>query len=318
MPAQITRSRLPLKALRAFEAAARHRNLLRAADELAVTHGAVSHQIRNLERELKAPLFDRRRRPILLTQAGEQLLAAVHDSFDRLTRVASAIQNGEIEGEITLSCVPGLAANWLVPRLGRFLSLHANVAVHVVTEYWRHPKIADQADLAIAYGSAEHPGRRVVRLGHAEFFPVCSPALRRRRPPLRQPCDIAGHTLLHEYTDEAWSRWLAASRLPGLKPARNVYFDGAHLSLEAARAGYGIALGDTATVRGDLADGRLVRLFERTVPAAFPYYLVAPPESEHPAAARALEKWLIDEFAGKPQRMIRKSGRRLSEKIMCK
>lgn len=297
MSRQIQRSRLPLKALRAFEAAARHRNLLRAADELAVTHGAVSHQIRNLERELKAQLFDRRHRPILLTQAGEQLLAAVHESFERLTRVASAIQNGEIEGEITLSCVPGLAANWLVPRLGRFLSLHANVAVHVVTEYWRHPKIADQSDLAIAYGSAEHPGRRVVRLAHAEFFPVCSPALARRKPPLKRPQDIAGHTLLHEYTDEAWSRWLAAAGQAGLKPARNVYFDGAHLSLEAARAGYGIAMGDLATVRDDLAERRLVRLFAQTVPAAFPYYLVAPPEAEQGAAARALEHWLIAEFA---------------------
>ena len=298
MSAQIKRSRLPLKALRAFEAAARHRNLLRAAEELAVTHGAVSHQIRNLEKDLKAQLFDRRHRPILLTQAGEQLLAAVHESFDRLTRVASAIQNGEIEGEITLSCVPGLAANWLVPRLGRFLSLHANVAVHVVTEYWRHPKIADQSDLAIAYGSAEHPGRRVVRLAHAEFFPVCSPALLKRKPLLKRAQDIADHTLLHEYADDAWSRWLAVSGLAGLKPARNVYFDGAHLSLEAARAGYGIALGDMATVRDDLASRRLVRLFEHTVPAAFPYYLVAPPESEQPAAARALEKWLVDEFAG--------------------
>lgn len=295
MSRQIKRSRLPLTALRAFEAAARHRNLLRAADELAVTHGAVSHQIHSLETELKAPLFDRRRRPIELTPAGEQLLAAVHESFERLTRVASAIQNGEIEGEIVLSCVPGLAANWLVPRLGRFLSLHANIAVHVVTEYWRHPKIADHSDLAIAYGSAAHPGKRVVRLAHAEFFPVCSPML--RKPPLRRAQDIAAHTLLHEYTDEAWSRWLAAAGLSDLKPARNVYFDGAHLSLEAARAGYGIAMGDLATVRDDLAGRRLVRLFKQTVPAAFPYYLVAPPETEQPAAARALEKWLVAEFA---------------------
>ena len=299
MPQQIKRSRLPLSALRAFEAAARHRNLLRAADELAVTHGAVSHQIRALELQLKAQLFDRRRRPILLTQAGEQLLAAVHDSFDRLTRVASAIQNGEIEGEITLSCVPGLATNWLVPRLGDFLSRHANVTVHVVTEYWRHPKMADQSDVAIAYGSAEHPGKRVVRLGHAEFFPVCSPALKKRKPSIKRPPDLLKYTLLHEYNDEAWSRWLAAVGVAGLKSARSAYFDGAHLSLEAARAGYGIAMGDMATVRDDLVKKRLVRLFAQTVPAAFPYYLVAPPEAEQPPALRALEEWLIAEFAKK-------------------
>ncbi len=92
---------------------------------------------------------------------------------------------------------------------------------------------------------------------------------------------------------------LAAAGLAGLKPTRNVYFDGAHLSLEAARAGYGIAMGDLATVRDDLAGRRLVRLFEQTVPAAFPYSLVAPPEAEQPPAAHALEKWLIAEFAKK-------------------
>lgn len=171
-----------------------------------------------------------------------------------------------------------------------------------MTEYWRHPKMADQADLAIAYGSAEHPGKRVVRLGHAEFFPVCSPALRRKKPALKRPQDLLKYTLLHEYNDEAWSRWLAAVGLAGQKSARSVYFDGAHLSLEAARAGYGIAMGDIATVRDDLARKRLVRLFQQTVPAAFPYYLVAPPETAQPPAARALEEWLIAEFAGKKQR----------------
>lgn len=293
MPPAISRNRLPLNALRAFEAAARHRNLVRAAEELAVTHGAVSHQIRALEEQLASPLFDRSQRPMGLTPAGAQLLAAVHDSFERLTRAASAIKSGEIEGEITLSCVPGLAANWLVPRLGEFLSLHANVAVHVLTEYWRHPKMADRADLAIAYGSAEHPGKRVVRLGHAEFFPVCSPTLKRL---LGMPKDLLEQTLLHEYSDEAWSRWFAAAGLAPTGSIRGVYFDSAHLSLEAARAGYGVAMGDLATVRNDLASRRLVRPFRLSVPAAFPYYLIAPPETEQAPAARALEEWLIAEF----------------------
>lgn len=304
MPPSISRNRLPLNALRAFEAAARHRNLVRAAEELAVTHGAVSHQIRALEEQLGSPLFDRSQRPMGLTPAGAQLLAAVHDSFERLTRAASAIKSGEIEGEITLSCVPGLAANWLVPRLGEFLSLHSNVAVHVLTEYWRHPKIADRADLAIAYGSAEHPGKRVVRLGHAEFFPVCSPALKRRKPGLKKPHDLLGHTLLHEYTDEAWSRWFAAAGLSATGSVRGVYFDSAHLSLEAARTGYGVAMGDLATVRDDLACRRLVRPFRLSVPAAYPYYLIAPPETEQAPAARALEEWLIAEFVAQSARSI--------------
>ena len=171
------RSHLPLNALRAFEAAARQRSLGRAAQELSVTHGAVSHQIKSLESLLGRSLLDRRRRPIKLTSAGEQLLAAVGESFDRLARVTDAIARDELEGEIRVACVPGLASNWLVPSLGTFLASHANIKIHVETEYWREPAMVNRVDLAVAYGSAEHPGSRVVLLGQSEFYPVASPRL---------------------------------------------------------------------------------------------------------------------------------------------
>ncbi|MFN4140471.1 LysR substrate-binding domain-containing protein [Aestuariivirga sp.] len=292
----LDRSRLPLHALRAFEAAARHRNLVRAAEELGVTHGAVSHQIRALEEALKTQLFDRRHRPISLTTSGEQLLSAVDSAFDRLSRAAGALRAGELEGEITISCVPGLASNWLVPKLGEFLVAHSSIAVHVVTEYWQHPTIADQCDLAIAYGSAEHPGKRVVLLGHSAFFPVCSPTLLAGCAPLQAPEDIADHTLLHEYSDETWSRWFVAAGLKNILARRQVYFDGAHLSLQAARSGYGLAMGDIPTVGDDLIAGSLVQPFTLSVPAAYPYYLIAPPKAEQSAPGRALEEWLIEKF----------------------
>lgn len=290
------RNRLPLHALRAFALAARHRSLISAADELAVTHGAVSHQIRSLEEQLRVTLFDRKKRPMQMTPAGEQLLVVVEECLDRLQRATTAIQSGEIEGELTLSCVPGIASNWLVPSLGEFLSKHANIAVHLVTEYWQHPTVADRCDLAIAYGSAEYPGKRVVLLGQSEYFPVCGPQLLERADAIADPARIMEHTLLHEYSDETWSRWFAAVGIDDVKIARRVYFDGAHLSLQAARAGYGIAMGDLATVRTDLANGTLVRLFQESVPAAFPYYLIAAPRSEQSAAARAMEDWLIERF----------------------
>lgn len=290
------RYRLPLHALRAFASAASHRSLVKAAEELAVTHGAVSHQIRSLEDQLQTQLFDRARRPMTLTPAGEQLLATVDDCLGRLERAAKAITNGEIEGELTVSCVPGIASNWLVPCLGEFLSMHTNIAVHVVTEYWQHPTLADQADLAIAYGSAEHPGKRVVLLGQSDYFPVCSPILIQEVGPIAKPEQILDQTLLHEYSDATWLRWFAVAGLSDAKVARRVYFDGAHLSLQAARAGYGIAMGDPATVRNDLVNGTLVRLFTETVPAAFPYYLIAAPLTQQSAAARALESWILERF----------------------
>ena len=289
-------NRLPLHALRTFSVAARHLNMVAAARELFVTHGAVSHQIRSLETQLGKPLFDRSKRPMQLTTAGEQLLRVVNDCLDRLQRSAQAIESGEIEGELTVSCVPGVAANWLVPNLGDFVSQHARIAVHVLTEHWQHPGIAARADLGISYGSAERTGKRVVLLGQAEYYPVCSPKLLEAAGPIRTPHDIAQHTLLHEYSDTTWTRWFATVGMEDVRIARRVHFDGAHLSLQAARAGYGIAMGDLSTVRKDLADGTLVRLFNVAIPAAYPYYLVAAPRAEQSAAAVALEEWLIENF----------------------
>lgn len=297
-------NRLPLHAMRTFAVAARHLNFVKAARELFVTHGAVSHQIRALEDQFGKPLFDRQRRPMRLTPAGEQLLAVVNDCLVRLQRAASAIQDGEIEGELTLSCVPGIASNWLVPNLGRFVAMHSSIGVHVVTEYWQRP-IADGSDLAVIYGAASHPGKRVVLLGQSEFFPVCSPQLLEVSGPIARPADIARHTLLHEYNDETWSRWFAMAGIDDVAVARRIYFDGAHLSLQAARAGYGIAMGDPATVRDDLRRGTLVRLFDTAVPAAYPYYLIAARRSEQTAAARALEEWLLAEFpVPRPERTV--------------
>jgi DNA-binding transcriptional LysR family regulator len=291
------RQHLPLHALRAFEAAARCCNFVRAAEELGVTHGAVSHQIKSLELQLGRPLFDRARRPLSLTPAGEQLLGVVSNAFDRLTKAATAVRRGELEGDVTLACVPGLAANWLPAVLSEFLAAHTNVTIRIVTEYWRHPTMADQSDLAIVYGSGEHPGKRVVLLGHSQFFPVARPGLVKTMRSALRAADLLRHTLLHEYTDETWSRWFAAAGLPDVDTARGLFFDGAHLTLQAAREGCGIAMGDTPTVVQDLAGERLVRLSPLSVPAAFPYYLISAPERDASPAVAALERWIIERFA---------------------
>jgi DNA-binding transcriptional LysR family regulator len=291
------RQHLPLHALRAFEAAARYCNFVRAAEELGVTHGAVSHQIKSLELQLGRPLFDRARRPMSLTPAGEQLLGVVSNAFDRLTKAATAVRRGELEGDVTLACVPGLAANWLPTVLSEFLATHANVTIRIITDYWRHPTMTEQCDLAVTYGSGEHPGMRVALLGHSQFFPVARPGLVKTTRAAICAADLLRHTLLHEYTDETWSRWFAAAGLPDVDTGRGLFFDGAHLTLQAAREGCGIAMGDMPTVAQDLADGRLVRLLALSVPAAFPYYLISAPERDASPAVAALERWILERFA---------------------
>ena len=284
---------LPLNALRGFESTARLGSVSGAAQELGVSHSAISHQIRKLEEILRTSLFNRQQRPLGLTAKGRLLLTGVSDSFDGLTRATASVGNEGLEGDLTVSCVPGLGSNWFVPLLGKFLSSYTGLNVHVRTEFWHQSVSYDQVDLAITYGSAEHVGRRVVRLGQSEFFPVCSP---RNIKKLAKPADLTGLTLLHDHSDETWSRWMLEAGIESIDEHRNVYFDSAHMALEAARAGDGIAMGDHPTVQKDLNEGRLVRLFDHAIPAIHPYYIVTPPSELMKPAARALETWIIDQF----------------------
>jgi LysR family glycine cleavage system transcriptional activator len=284
---------LPLYALRGFEATARRRSLANAAEELGVSYSAISHQIRKLENILGTALFDRTHKPLRLTPKGHALLSGVTDSFDRLSHAAESVENTALEGRLTVSCVPGLGTNWFISVLGQFLKTYAMLEVHVVTEFWQHPTAHDEADLAIVYGSAEHSGRRVVRLGQSEFFPVCSPRI---MAGLSKPQNLAGLTLLHEYSEETWSRWLLETGFDDIENRRDIYFDSAHLALEAARAGFGVAMGDRPTILRDLSEGRLIRLFDHSIPAIHPYYIVTPPLERMTPAAKALEAWIIEQF----------------------
>ena len=230
-----------------------------------------------------------------MTAQGVQLLAPVSNAFDRLSRSTRELKEGGLEGELTISCVPGLAANWLIPLLGDFLNKYAKLRVHVGTDFWGRPVKERDADLALAYGSAERSGKRVVQLGQSEFFPVSSPRLCDKRA-VGSPSDLLQYTLLHEYNEQSWERWFVAAGLTEPTGTRDIVFDSAHLSLQAARAGYGIALGDVRTVCDDLEARRLVRLFDLVIPAVHPYYIVTPPIDRMKPAAKALEEWLIDRF----------------------
>ena len=213
-----------------------------------------------------------------------------------LNRAAEEICHGEIAGELKVSCVPGLGANWFVYVLGDFLHSHDNLVAQVLSDNWQNPRPTEDVDLALVYGSSDYPGMRVTRLGHPEFFPVCSPQLIGTRHAMRHASDLLRFTLLHDYGEKTWARWFAAASIDSPEPNRDMMFDSAHLSLQAARAAHGIALADEATVYRDLNDGRLIRLFELSIPATHPYYIVTPPTDRLKPAARALEAWLLEQY----------------------
>ncbi|MEQ9676094.1 MAG: LysR substrate-binding domain-containing protein [Roseovarius indicus] len=290
----IKRRDLPLYALRSFEAAARLQSLTAAAEELGVTYSAISHQIRKLEQLVALDLFDRRHKPLMLTARGEALFASVRDSFDQLAQATEGLERAEPGGELTISSVPGLGTNWLIPELGEFIRTFRSVDIHITTHFWHREAQNSDADLSIVYGSAEHPGKKVTRLGQSQFFPVCSPRI---VDALAKPKTLAGMVLLHDHTEETWSRWLLEAGFDSIQRHQNMYFDNANMSLEAARRGLGVAMGDRVTVKSDLAEGRLIRLFDKSVPAIHPYYIVTKAEDKALPVARALEAWLIDRFS---------------------
>ncbi len=290
----------PLSMLRAFEAAARHLSFARAADELGVTHSAVSHQIRGLEDWLGDALFVRSARKVHLTPAGELLAPPLTRALDIMAEAvaeAQAASDKEDRRPVLVSVEPAFAARWLVLRLDRFYATHPDVQLHLVPT----PDFVEfedgGADLAIRYGRADWPGLIAEKLLGSASFPVVSPTLIARGEGLREPNDLAAYTLIHEDSFDDWAGWLKAAGATAVDPLKGPIFDDAHLTLEAATSGQGVALADEALAAAALADGRLVRPFDLTLETAAAYHVVYPADRPLRPEAEAFRNWLLEEAA---------------------
>ena len=291
--------RLPsLNALRAFEAAARHGSLSRAAEELHVTHSAVSHQIKALETELGVPLLRRAGRGVAVTAVGQQLEAALGDAFARIARAVRLARQGDRGAVLNVSVEPSFAVRWLVLRLGRFHAAHPEIDLRLAATGTLADFVRDGVDIAIRYGRGDWPGLQTEHLLAISSFPVCSPALLGKGPVPEHPADLTRHALLHEDDGTFWRQWLAAAGAPDVDAGRGLRFDDTHLALAAAEAGQGVALGDEALAAAALAEGRLLRLFRTEVATDKAYWLVHPPEAAAQPKVAAFRDWLLGEIRG--------------------
>jgi LysR family glycine cleavage system transcriptional activator len=296
--------RLPsLNALRAFEAAARHENLTRAAEELCVTQGAVSHQVKALESELGVKLFQRARRRLALSEVGRAYLDVVRDAFDRLDAGTQSIQRREQSGVLTVSTSPNFAAKWLVHRLGTFAAAHPGVDLRVGATMEHVDFVRDAIDIAIRHGEGNWPGLHVTRLCDEVLFPVCSARLVGRPARLRDPSDLSRVPLLRLDKNDAWAQWLEAAGVTGVDLQRGPVFNQASLAIDAAVDGQGVALARTALAAGDLLSGRLVRPFAMVLPATFAYYIVCPRAVAARPKVVAFREWLLAEAASDARRL---------------
>jgi LysR family glycine cleavage system transcriptional activator len=287
----------PLNALRAFEAAARHMNFSRAADELSVTPGAVSQQIQNLEDYIGAALFRRTPKGLLLTDAAQTALPALREAFDRLAEAASLLTAAVDGRRVTVSAAPSFAAKWLMPRLGRFEAAHPEVDVWLTAGMELVDFASGEVDIAIRYGSGRYPGLEVTQLMRETVAPVISPDLLGEKP-LAALEDLAHHTLLHDGSPDAdescpdWAMWLAARGIKGVDGARGPRFNQSSLVIEGAVNGRGVALAKRALAQADLDAGRLISPFDISTDVDFAYYVVHPKAKGRLSQVRAFAGWL--------------------------
>lgn len=285
----------PLSALHAFEAAARKMSFKAAAEDLHVTPGAISQQIKLLEDRLGTPLFFRRTRRIELTEAGRILLLPTQQAFRLLTEAVARVRGNDHAKILSVSLLPSFAALWFVPRLGHFRARYPDIDVRISAT----PKLADvqrdDVDVVIRYGLGDYPGLHVEHLLADDLFPVCSPKLLDGPIPLREPADLARHTLLHDELRQEWDLWMRAAGIEGLDTTRGPSFSLWDLAFQAAIAGQGVALGRSTLVGEYLRSGKLVKPIHISSHSRFGYYLVCLPERALEPKIAALRAWLKDE-----------------------
>ncbi|MGW7433633.1 LysR substrate-binding domain-containing protein [Streptomyces sp. NPDC054861] len=285
----------PPNTLLPFEATVRHASMTRAAQELHVTHGAVSRQIRNLEKALGTSLFERGTRSLRPTPQARRLAAAVRDALDQIDTAARQVSGREEGGPLALSCEPTLLMRWLIPRLPDLAVRAPGLTVHLSAGGGPVSFERETLDLALRRDDFPVPaGVSRTPLFEERIGPVCSPDLARR---LGGVDDLAALTLLHTSTrPQAWDDWrrLTGARVDG---ASQQTFEHFYLALQAAVAGLGVAIGPYALVHDDLVRGQLVAPFG-LVADGTRYQLLSPRPPERDARVSRLLDWLRAQSAG--------------------
>jgi LysR family transcriptional regulator, glycine cleavage system transcriptional activator len=290
----VMRPRLPpLNAIKAFEAAARLGSFSSAAEELNVTHGAVSRQIRTLEDWLGAPLFRRTSRNAVPTPAGIELLAEAGPALDRLAEGSRRVRVSSLaQGVLNIATQPTFSMRWLIPRLSEFQRDHPGLELRIVTASTSAERFQMEADVVVS-GPSPQPGWVGTRFLGEALLPMLSPELLAKCP-LRQPADLEQHTLLHSATRRrAWMRWLDIAGTPDLKPAGEQVFEHFYFAIQAALAGVGVVMGPLALVIDEVRNGRLVAPISGPVVSSRGYFIYAPAASADAPAVVALRNWLI-------------------------
>ncbi|MGH6615237.1 LysR family transcriptional regulator [Sphingomonas sp.] len=282
------RSRLPLNALRSFEAAARHLSFTRAAIELCVSQGAISHQVKALEDLLGTPLFRRLPRGLALTDEGQALIPVVADSFDRVGAMLDRFSEGRFQEVLTIGAVGTFATGWLLGRLPDFLQAHPEIDLRLMTNNNRVDLAGEGLDMAIRFGEGAWHGTHAERIMAAPMTPLCAPGVAVR---LSDAADLVREPRLRSYRADEWPRWFAAAGLPP-PGMRGIVFDTSLAAAAAAVSGVGVALLPSAMFARELSAEQLVRPFACEVDVG-QYWLTRLQSRADSPAMTAFRRWIV-------------------------
>ncbi len=291
----------PLKSLVAFEAAARHLSLTRAASELGISREAVSRQIRVLEEHLGIKLFDRLHRAVALTTSGKKFLSVVQESLENIAYVTGAIRRPSQPFKITVTATVALASFWLTPRLAHFRAKYPSVEIHVAVSDTPKNLMADGIDVGLRYGDGNWKDLKSFLLFYGSTFPVCAPKYLENSGPLEKPADLLNHNLINldgaPHASEDWWWWLKGHDVPVPKSFKTLGIDNYDSVIRAALDGQGVALGFRGLVTKLVNQGKLVRPFDGELSKGLAVYLVTPSTVKAAPRVQEFVDWVLEEAA---------------------
>lgn len=295
---QSLRMRLPpVNSLVAFEAAARHLSITRAAQELTVSREAVSRHIRILEEHLGTDLFLRRHRAIELTDAGHALHATVAKGLGEIATTAGTLARASGSSRVTVTATIAIASFWLTPRLPAFRDANRDLEIRVRVSDTPLDMIAEGIDVGLRYGNGRWPGSKATHLFDTDTFAVCSRDYLAKAAPIREPVDLLEHPLLNldgaPHSDEDWAWWLDASGVQLPASFRTIGFDSYANIIQAAMEGQGVALGFSNIVDHHIARGDLVRPLATALSKGYGVYVVTPRGVRLGVAAQRFYDWVL-------------------------
>jgi DNA-binding transcriptional LysR family regulator len=294
-----------LDLVRSFEAAARNLSFTKAAEELFVTQSAVSRQVKLLEEQLGAELFQRRHRALLLTEAGQEFYRAATSAMKLLVDSREKIRQRGAARILTVSATIGFASLWLIPRLAEFRTLHPDVDIRIDANNRMLDLKQENIEVAIRYCPADMAPEGAQKLFGEEVLPVCSPRLITRSNPLATSDDLRHHVLLHfEYPNGhsppwlTWTVWMEVMQIANVKPRGSLRFNQYDQVIQAAIDGQGVALGSSALVRQLLRDGRLIAPLPKASKSSRAYFVLTSPYHDERPDVAAFVNWLSQQAKG--------------------